>query len=116
MTINNKEQQEQQQRQSLHRELLNLLRISMSEQQPFARRMSREEHRAYLSATLQLALDIASGDDDDASFFESPTLVSSRTSSRYNDDNDNDEGKAEGKGKDEGKDEGKGEGKGKDRR
>jgi hypothetical protein len=87
----NKEQREQQQRQSLCRELSSLPGISMSEQQPFTRRMSREEQQAYLLSTLQFALDIVSGDD--ASSFESPPLVSSRTSSRWNNKEDKNEDK-----------------------
>jgi hypothetical protein len=68
MTINNKEQQEEEQQQSLYRALLlRLSGISMPALQP---RMSREERRAHLLSTLQLALDITSDVDD--SFFESP--------------------------------------------
>jgi hypothetical protein len=82
MTINKKEERQQQQRQSLCRELSRLPGISMSEQQQPFTRMNREEKRAYLMSTLQFALDITSGDD--ASSFENPALVSSQTSSRWN--------------------------------
>jgi hypothetical protein len=87
MPINNKEQREQQQ--ALTRALLMSPQgVCMPELKPLARRMSREEQRAYRLSILQLALDITSGDDD--SFFESSVLVSSRTSSRYDKDEDED--------------------------
>jgi hypothetical protein len=78
------EQQEQHQ-QSLSRAMMltGLPGLSMPGHQTFARRMSREEQRAFLLSTIQLALDITS--DVDASSFESPMLVSSTAWHRNSD-------------------------------
>jgi hypothetical protein len=80
MPINNKEQREQQQRQSLARALvMSPPGVCMPELKPFARRMISEEQRAYRLSILQAALDITSSDDD--SFSESSVFVPSRKSS-----------------------------------
>ena len=74
-----KEQPEQQQ-QSLSQALLTDLQgrsMPGHDQTSPARRMSREEQQAYLMSTIQLALDITSGDVDVSSTLESPKLASS---------------------------------------
>jgi hypothetical protein len=53
--------------------------------QPLAR-MTRDEKRAYLLATIELALALMS-DIDDASVFVSPSSVSSPASNKNNEDN-----------------------------
>jgi hypothetical protein len=83
MTIN-KEQQEQGQ-QSLIQALSSLPGISTPRRQsPSLPTEDRQEKRARLLSTIQLALDITS--DDGASFFESPMLVSSLSWPRSSDE------------------------------
>jgi hypothetical protein len=84
MTIR-KEQPEQHQ-QSLSQALsTDLQGRGMPGHQTPTRRMSREEQRAYLLSTLQLAIDITTSSDVDASSFESPRLVSSTSRSKKSD-------------------------------
>jgi hypothetical protein len=57
----------------------------MAGHQMSTRRMSREEQHACLLSTIQLAIDITTSSDIDASSFESPRLVSSASRSRKSD-------------------------------
>jgi hypothetical protein len=57
---------------------------------PTRTRMSREEHHAFLLSTIQIAIDITTSSDFDASSFESPMLVSSTSRSRKSDESSQD--------------------------